>query len=673
MSDDPVLAVVLAPVPAASGPSFEAELCGTLGPGRAEAVAARVTQRHACTVTVEASGAGRHTLRVEHAQDGPVLPGAAVLADVLALAGGAGDTVTVSGHQQDLIRAAVEEPAGGHLGQVAWNWTGPVDLARFTAAWLSVADRETVLRAAFDWTHLPRLVLHEWAEIDVAHLVHGAVSWSDLIERDRLRGFAPHRPGLLRVTLLEGPPRPGGTRAPTRVLLTYHRALLDERGVHLLLREFYRAYVRGGTLPGRERRPDVRDHARWLARQRTEGARAYWATTAAPPETSAPEVPDDGSPAGPLGIGRVHRRLRPPQTTRLRTWAAMRGAGESSALHAVWALLLYRAAGAVGPVPVSFGVHLSARDIPMEGAAGIPGLLGNPLPMTVTVDPAEPVAGLLGQARDAALDLAVHAWVPADRVRVWTGRSPDAELFETGIVFDSRVELPPALLAELRAQDVEVDAPRSISAHPGLPLTLAARHEADGGLALTARYDRRCLGDEDASALLSHCVRLLRSLPDYHDPQSAVGDLLALLQGFEVPRVLPRPPVPEGPDLAVLRAGDPSADTIALVRTPGVPVGAYEALVRHHRGPERIVSLRAARPGDGAPAALPRLLGAGRPAGPGRLVLCGAGPGGAAAYEMACAAAEGTVAAVVMTGVGSGPGCAGALAAGLKSLRAGSR
>ncbi|MEW1893396.1 condensation domain-containing protein [Streptomyces sp. NPDC085659] len=671
MSDDLVLAVVLAPVPAASGPSVEAELCGPLDPGPAEAVAARVTQRHAYTVTAEPSGAGRLTLRVAHAQGGPARPGAEVFADVLALAGGARDTVTVTGHQQDLIRAAVEEPAGGHVGQVAWNWTGPVDLARFTAAWLSVADRETVLRAAFDWTHLPRLVLHDWAAIDVAHLAHGVVSWSDLIERDRLRGFAPHRPGLLRVTLMDGPPRPGGTRAPTRVLLTYHRALLDERGVHLLLREFYRAYARGGALPGRERRPDVRDHARWLARQRTEGARAYWATATAPPETAAPEVPDDGSPAGPLGTGRVHRRLRPPQTTRLRTWAAMRGAGESSALHAVWALLLYRAAGAAGPVPVSFGVHLSARDIPMEGAAGIPGLLGNPLPMTVTVDPAEPVAGLLGQARDAALDLAVHAWVPGDRVRVWTGRNPDAELFETGIVFDNRVELPAALLAELRAQDVEVDAPRSISAHPGLPLTLAARHDADGGLALTVRYDRRCLGDVEASALLSHCVRLLRSLPDHRDPQSAVGDLLELLQGFEVPRVLPRPPVPEGPDMAVLRAGDPSADTIVLVRTPGVPVGAYEALVRHHRGPERIVSLRAARSGD--PSALPGLRGAGGPEGPGRLVLCGAGPGGAAAYEMACAADEGTVAAVVMTGVGSGPGCAGALAAGLKSVRAGSR
>ncbi|MGW2476203.1 hypothetical protein [Streptomyces sp. NPDC001665] len=165
-----------------------------------------MTQRHARTVTAEASGAGRHTLRFAHAHGGPERPGAAVFADVLALAGGARDTVT--GHQQYLIRAAVEDPAGGHVGQVAWNWTGPVDLARFAAAWLPVADRETVLRTAFDWTHLPSLVLHEYAEIEVAHLAHGAVSWNGLIEGDRLRGFAPHRPGLLRVTLLEGPPKP---------------------------------------------------------------------------------------------------------------------------------------------------------------------------------------------------------------------------------------------------------------------------------------------------------------------------------------------------------------------------------------------------------------------------------------------------------------------------------
>ncbi|MYS33377.1 condensation domain-containing protein [Streptomyces sp. KhCrAH-43] len=663
---DLVLAVVHQPVPAASGLPFELELCGPLDPGRAESVAARVTQRHrAWTVTSDDPGAGRHILRLAQAHGPPARPGAAVLADVLVLAAGARDTVAAAGHQRDLIRAAVRDPADGHVGQLAWNWAGPLDTARLADAWLSVADRETVLRASFDWTHLPRLVLHEWAEIEIVHLEHAAVSWSDLVERDRLRSFAPHRPGLLRVTLLDGRPGPDGERGPTRVLLTYHRALLDERGVHLLLREFYRAYARGGVLPGGDRRPDVRDHALWLARQHTGAAHAYWSTAAPPPEAIVRPGLSGGAPTGHTGSGRVQRRLRPPQTARLRTWAAMRGAGESSALHAVWALLLYRAVDATGPAPVSFGVHLSGRDVPMEGAGGIPGLLGNPLPMTVTVDPADPLTGLLEQARDVALDLSGHAWVPADRVRVWSGRDPDAELFATGVEFDSRPQMPEALLAELRGQGIEVDAPRSISAHPGLPLALAARHDADGGLTLTAMYDRRCLGDVDASALLSHCLRLLRSLPDHRDPQSTVGHVLELLQGFEVPRVLPRPPEPEGPDVSVLRAGDPAADTIVLVATPGVPPGAYEALVRDHPGPERILGLRVTRAGEPPASALLRLLAC-----EGRLVLCGAGPGGTAAYEIAGASRDNTVAAVVMTGVGSGPDCARALATGLESVRA---
>ncbi|WP_150521599.1 hypothetical protein [Streptomyces subrutilus] len=52
--------------------------------------------------------------------------------------------------------------------------------------------------------------------------------------------------------------------------------------MRLLLREFYRAYLADGVLPGGERRPDLRDHARWLARQGSDGARELWTRTAPP-------------------------------------------------------------------------------------------------------------------------------------------------------------------------------------------------------------------------------------------------------------------------------------------------------------------------------------------------------------------------------------------------------
>ncbi|WP_257017175.1 condensation domain-containing protein [Streptomyces sp. Ag82_O1-15] len=308
--------------------------------------------------------------------------------------------------------------------QLYWDWSGPLDVARFAAAWQSVVDRECVLRACFEWVAAPRLVLHARAGADIAVCSPAAVTWPQLLRRDRARGFALHRPGLLRLTLLEAEPGGGAGAAPPRVLLTYHPALLDERGVHLLLREFYRAYAGGGVLPGGERRPDLRDHARWLAGQDTTAARQFWAR-AVPPPRAATRPGRPGGATGQSGPGLLaHPGCGAPETFRLRSWAALRGAAESSALHLVWALLLYRAAGVAGPLPVSFGVQLSGRDIALPGAAGIPGLLDSPLPMTVTVDPAAPLADLLHQVRDTLLDLAAYPWASTETIRAWAPARP---------------------------------------------------------------------------------------------------------------------------------------------------------------------------------------------------------------------------------------------------------
>lgn len=689
LSEDTVLAVVHEPGRTAPGYPVVLELCGPLGTAEAESVAARLAERHrAYSVTVYDDG-GRHSLSLLSTGPGddaqqPLTP--ELLADVLALVPGVEGIVPATGHQRELILAAAAGPPDRHVEQLFWNWSGPLDIARFATAWQSLVDREAVLRASFDWTAAPRLLLHDRAEIEVVRHAHSTVTWSDLVRRDRARGFDLHRPGLLRATLLDAPPdaavqdwfaqtwtpqdRLPPERAPVRVLLTYHRALLDERGVHLLLREFFRAYVSGGVLPGGERRPDVRDHARWLARQDTGTARAFW-SEAAPEPDAAVRPGRPGGPTGHTGPGRLQRRLRPPQTARLRSWAAMRGVGESSALHVVWALLLYRATGAEGPVPVTFGVHLSGRDVPMQGAAGIPGLLGNPLPMTVTVDPGLPLVDLLHQVRDTAFDLISHAWVPADRVRAWSGRSKDADLTDTVVVFDSRPELPEAVLAELRELGVQLDAPQSVSGDTTLPFTLVAQHSPEGGLLLTGLYDRASLADGDASATLSQCVQLLRSLPDHRDLRCTVAEVLEPLRASDVPRVAPRSPAPRGLALAELRPGEPLADVICLIGVPGVPPGAYEALAGEYQGPERIVALRMEGPADDVSMPVLREMLA-----PDRgLVLAGCGPGGSAAYEIARRgagveqAAGGVAVAVVMTGVGGVAGSARALGRGLRSVR----
>ncbi|MEV3859236.1 condensation domain-containing protein [Streptomyces sp. NPDC050095] len=667
--EDDLLCVVSLPGAVRRGESHVLDLCGPLTASEAERVAARAAIRHrAFGVQLERHAADHHTLSlVPHDTSGPSHdPVPELLAEVLLVPPG-GEPVPVLGAQRAAVRAAVREQddPGRHVEQVVWRWAGHLDLLRFVAAWQSVVERESVLRTSPDWVAVPRLVVHPHATVDVTR--HSALkqSWGELLEQDRDRGFDLHRPALLRLTLLDEPlPGEEGARRSTRILLTYHRALLDERSVHLLLRAFYRAYLSGGVLPGGERRPDVRDHARWLAARPTGAARAFWAGAVPPPGTGlSPGRP--GKDTGQQGSARVRRRLRRAQTVRLRAWAADWGIGESSALHLVWALLLYRATGVSGPGRVGFGVHLAGRDIALPGAADAPGLLGCVMPLTVTVDPEAPVRALALQLRNAVLDMAAYPWVDDELLR-WSGSASPEHSVDTALVFDSVPEQPRALRGELAAQGVRVDPPILAGGGTSHAVTLVARHEPDGSLGLTALYDRAVLRDMHAARTLAHVVRMLCGLADFPDPNTTVAQILEVLDGADVPSVASRPPGASPPELTTLRPGEPGADVICLVADSGVVPRAYERFAGRHNGPEHVVEWRCRGPRRTLPPELVEVLGGAR------LLLCGSGPGALTAYEIAATAALGHDVVVVMTGTGSADAGASALAAGLRSVLAGS-
>ncbi|MFD9367030.1 condensation domain-containing protein [Streptomyces sp. NPDC060020] len=686
----PVLAVVHEAGHGAPGSALVLGLRGLRHDADAEMFAARIAERHRrFRVTLEGHGPGRHTLRLfpdagapGAASPGPAPPGSAspsgellsgellsgellggeLLADLLGPYPGAGEPLALAGDRRELLVEAVTRADGPdrYLEQVHWNWSGPLERARFDAAWQSVCGRESILRAAFDWTAVPRLLLHPYAEVEIVHHARADTTWRELLDADRARGFALNRPPLLRLALLEGAPG-----APTRVLLTCHRALLDERGVHLLLRAFYRAYLAAGALPGGERRPDLRDHARWLARQSARGARQLWAR-AAPPRGAATAPGRPGPDTGQSGEGRLRRRLEEPYGRRLRSWAAQRGVGESGALYTVWALLLYRAAAAGGCLPVSFGVRVCGGDIALPGAGGIPGLLGSALPMTVRVDPAAPLAGLLRQVHDARLDMGAYPWVSGDLIRAWSGRGPGERLTDTVLVFDGPADPGADVERELEAQGIGVDAPQAVGAGGGVPVTVVARHESGGALVLDAVYDRARLADADAAALLGQCVGLLRALTELPDPDPTVGGVLGLLADTKAPSVAARPPAVRRGALRTLRAGAASAEVICLLAVPGVVEGCYELFARDHRGPQTIVVLDL----DGPPGAVVPAALAGLPARGRRLVLGGCGPGAGAAYALARVLADGpgSPVSVVMTGLGGPRSSAQALARGLAGV-----
>jgi hypothetical protein len=556
--------------------------------------------------------------------------------------------------QVALYRGGDARPGTGrHVEQLVWVWHGPLDHGRFTASWQSVFDCETVLRTAFTEGAEPLLLVHDRVVPEITRRADPD-DWPAFLERDRLRGFDLRRPGALRLTLAEAEQPAGEAAGPgkagpppsTRIVVTYHRALLDNWSAHLLLREFYRAYLAGGTLPGGERRPDLRDYTAWAAAQDLEPARGFW-TGGAPAEPTAPwpgpfagrsgaragEEPGDGVPggsapsggrtaggrpagggsadggpaaaagrsgagragagrsragrAGPTGVGRVRLSLDSLETTRLAHWAADLGTAESSVLQAVCAMLVYRASGATGPAQVSFAVTVSGRGIALDGVARMPGPLRNPLPMTVEVNPADTVPRLLRRLRDRALDMAAYEWVPADLARAWSRAGADTGTHtNTLIVFEDPPHPLEGMEAQLAAHGIHAELPDTVPARSVLPIGLLAHHDSTGGLVLTGVHDRALLDEEEAAGLLAQSGLLLRSLPTAADETTTVGDVLALLD--------------DGDDG---RDGDGDADggrgALPRRRTAGARGAAADRAGGPYGGPDRpggpLATLRAAR------------------------------------------------------------------------------
>ncbi|MGW6775677.1 condensation domain-containing protein [Streptomyces sp. NPDC055037] len=641
--DGPVTVVVDPGEPPYDAPPV-LELRGAMDTGRLEAaldrIAARLPDGPRWRHRITRHGPGHHTVRLTAGTPGGLPVG--LLADLLTDRLPAGTVIRAlapSPLQRELMADADAHPGTGrHVEQLTWVWHGPLDPERFTAAWQALFDRESVLRAAFADSPEPRIVLHDHVEADVVRLPHGTDDWAALVERDRRRGLDPRRPGPLRVTVLDGGPAGSATAPPTRVLLTYHHALLDDWSARLLLRGFCRAYLADGRLPGGERRPDLGDHAHWLAGQDTAAAREFWSWAAPPPGAAHSPLPaaeatatgttvpapggtdtsdgtggtggtdgtdtsdgtsgtsgtdgtdvSGGTGGTGAGTGRARLRLTAGQTARLSAWAAAWGSTESGALQAAWALLLYRAAGSAGhPVPVRFSVALSGRGILLEGAECLPGALRNPLPLSVVVDPRSSVPRLLTALRDRLLDMSAYEWVSAGQIRAWT-QAPDRPPGPPGslVVFESRPRVLEGVVGELAAQGVRVASPETRGARTAFPLTLVARHHEDGGLVVNVTYDRaRFTG---VTGLLGHLGRLMRELPRVADESTSIAGVLELLADGDTAPADPATHTDPAADTGPGVPADPAAD-----RDPGAGACADSGGTRGE-GAFPVITLRPAR------------------------------------------------------------------------------
>ncbi|WP_210606413.1 condensation domain-containing protein [Streptomyces sp. 604F] len=547
-----------------------------------------------------------HTLRLAPGTAGATFPWS-ILADLLTRPPGARArarrAVQPTAHQRELLADAESHP-GRHIERLTWTWHGHLEPDRFRSAWQAVVDKELATRAAFSNGPQPTLLLHDHVNADVRWLPAGTADWADLIEDDIQRGMDPHLPPALRVTALGGPDHPG-TTTPTHILLTYHHALLDDWSAHLLVRDFHRAYLAGGTLPGGERRPDLQDHLSWLHRQDTTPPRDLWSRPT--PRTPCVSPVPLSTAEGPA-TGHSQIRMSTDHTEKLFVWAARWGTTESCVLQAVWAVLLYRASGAQGPARVRFAVTASGRGIPLEGIERLPAALRTTLPLHVEVDPRSTVATLLTEIRDRTLDMTAHEWVSPGQIHAWSPPAATTPLEGSLLAFEHTTHPPDTgLTTALHAEGIHVSRPEPLGAHTAYPLTLTARHDEEKRLVLTASHTPT--PHTDASQALNHSTHLLTELPYHAADTTTIADLLHHLPTTPTPTPTTTPtttptpttqtntpppttPTPTNHPIIPLRtATTPNAGLICLITTPDTPHTRYHHIAANYPGPEEIILL----------------------------------------------------------------------------------
>ncbi|MEV6166205.1 amino acid adenylation domain-containing protein [Streptomyces sp. NPDC052052] len=437
----------------------------------------------------------------------------------LAVPGPVQDVWPLTPLQEGLLFHALydEQKADPYVMQAPMLLNGVLDTAALHAAFQGVVGRHAGLRAGFLVRRsgepvqlVPAEVTVPWHELDLTGVPAEAQREriDNFLHTDRLQGFDPAAPPLMRVTLL----RLAANRHA--LVLTSHHIIWDGWSMARALAEVFELYAARGDQSGLTPVAPFRDYLSWLTAQDQDAALDAWIE-----ELAGFEEPTLVAPGTPTSVTELPARtialLDEETTARLGAVARSRGLTLNTVVQGAWALLL---ASLTGQQDVVFGATVSGRPPEVSGVEDMVGMLINTVPVRVRLDPAQPLEDLLAdlQRRQAALTPYHHVGLAQIQRRTGLG-----ELFDTSTAFQSvpwdadALRAPGLETAALTDEDTPViHYPLSLTVYPGASLRLEVNHRPD-------------VVDEDrAGDVLAGLRELLTTMAQ--DPGRLVGRLDAL-------------------------------------------------------------------------------------------------------------------------------------------------
>jgi len=336
--------------------------------------------------------------------------------------------------------------SGVYFEQLSCTLRGELDVRAFQHAWQRVVDRHPILRTAFVWKNLERMlqVVHRRVELSWEEQ-----DWRDLsaaeqetrreafLRADRARGFDLSRAPLMRLALFRT-----ADDAHTFVW-SHHHILLDGWSLPLVLKEvltFYEAFHQGQDLRLEQPRP-YGDYIAWLQQGDLAQAEAFWRhelagfTAPTPLVVDRPLQYEGKADVDHEGQTAELEALLPVQTTAaLQSLARQQALTMSTVVQGAWALLLSRYSG---EDDVVFGATVSGRPADLQGVETMVGVFINTLPARVQVPSDGTVVDWLKTLQARWVEMRQYEYSPLLQIQDWSGVPRGMPLFESILVFEN--------------------------------------------------------------------------------------------------------------------------------------------------------------------------------------------------------------------------------------------
>jgi amino acid adenylation domain-containing protein len=410
-----------------------------------------------------------------------------------------------------LFQALLNEAGGFDIEQLRIALAESLDPVLLARAFTLVARRHPGLSSEFRWEGVDRpeqraardfIVPVETLDFSRVAAEEQTRLRSELLARDRKRGFDLRKAPLMRVSLC----RLGEHEC--ELLWTFHHILLDGRSfAHVLCEVFaaYEALARGGTPQLAAAPRAYRDYIEWLAKQDAAESLAFFKTLlhgkTAP--TPLPCAEPAARPLSRSGTSSATQHLPEATARALGEFARRHGTSMAALVQAAWAVVLSRM---TGDDDVVFGSIRSQRRSALDGdAENMIGLFINSVPLRVRIEDAQSIAELLTNVRGLWRALRGHDQLPLVEIQTQSQLPRGSALFETLLMYENR-----ELNHSLRALDPAWAERRcELQEQPAVPLTVIVVDDDEVGFEIKVLTDRRRYRDGVDERIASYLATAL--------------------------------------------------------------------------------------------------------------------------------------------------------------------